>query len=101
MQQMSVEDRTDGRWISLAGEWDQSDVLHHKAEFDQAVDDVSGDIIVDMSELTFLGSLGIGLMVNTVERLEKTDRKVKLSGVPSFVEQTFQVLNLSKLFERV
>lgn len=101
MPQMTLEDRTDGRWIILVGEWDQQDVLKHKAEFDRAVTEAIGDVIVDMHETSFLGSLGIGLLVNTHEALEKRGQKLKLSRVPSTIEETFRILNLSDVFERV
>jgi anti-anti-sigma factor len=101
MPQMTLEDRTDGRWIILVGEWDQQDVLQHKSEFDRAIQEAIGDVVVDMHETSFLGSLGIGLLVTSYEALAKRGHKLKLSRVPSSLEETFRILNLSELFERV
>jgi len=33
MEQISVQDRDDARWLVLTGEWDQTDVLHLKPEY--------------------------------------------------------------------
>lgn len=101
MPQMTWEDRADGRWITLAGEWDQQEVLQHKHEFDRAVQEASGDVVVDMHETGFLGSLGIGLLVSSQEALAKRGKTLKLAGVPDGIEETFRLLNLSEFFERV
>ena len=101
MEQMTVEDRESGRWIVLSGEMDQSEVLQRKAEFDEAIAGTSGDVVLDLGGVTFVGTLGIGLLVSTREQLAKQGRKLKLSNVPDSVEKTFEAMTLSEVFERV
>ena len=101
MQQISVEDRGGTCWITLRGELDQQEVLDLKARFDQAVQAAAAAVVVDLSEVTFIGTLGIGLIVSTHNSLEKQGRALKLSGVPASIEKTFESMSLAEVFDRV
>jgi anti-anti-sigma factor len=100
MAQLTVADRGDTRWILLEGELDQSDVLDIKAAFDAAVGGCDGDVVLDMKGVTFLSTLGIGLIVSTQDRLDDGDRALRLANVPEFIERTFRTMNLDDIFER-
>ena len=101
MEQISVADRDGALWISLSGELDQQEVLDLKAEFDQAIADAETDVVLDLSGVTFIGTLGIGLIVSTREKIGQRGRKMKLSGVPASIERTFTIMSLTEVFERV
>jgi anti-anti-sigma factor len=101
MQQISVEDRDGACWITLRGELDQQEVLDLKARFDQAVQSASGGVVVDLGEVTFIGTLGIGLIVSTRTKLDQQGRTVKLANVPASIETTFESMSLSEVFDRV
>lgn len=100
MDQMKVEDRKQERWILLAGELDQEDVLHLKGSFDKAVKGAKGDVVVDLGGVTFIGTLGIGLILSTRDTLEDRGLTLKLANVPAFIEKTFKVMSLTEVFER-
>ncbi|HEX5135792.1 MAG TPA: STAS domain-containing protein [Planctomycetota bacterium] len=100
MAKLSVADQGKSRWIRFEGELDQSDVLDLKASFDEAVEGWDGDIVLDLGGVTFLGTLGIGLIVSTLDRLDEDDRALRLANVPEFVERTFRTMNLDEVFER-
>lgn len=100
MDQIKVEDRDDARWILLEGELDQDEVLHMKDAFDRAVKRARNDVVVDLSAVTFIATLGIGLIVSTREKLEERGLTLKLANVPAFIEKTFQVMSLTEVFER-
>lgn len=101
MQQISVEDRDGTRWITLRGELDQQEVLDLKARFDQAVQSAAAAVVLDLSQVTFIGTLGIGLIVSTRESLVQQGRSLKLSAVPSSIEKTFESMSLAEVFDRV
>ncbi|HEX5135793.1 MAG TPA: STAS domain-containing protein [Planctomycetota bacterium] len=101
MDRMKVEDRGSERWIHFSGELDQADVLHLKGHFDAAVKAARGDVVVDLGAVTFIGTLGIGLIVSTREQLEDRGLTLKLSNVPEFIEKTFKVMSLTEVFARV
>jgi len=101
MQQISVEDRDGACWITLRGELDQQEVLDLKARFDQAVQSASGGVVIDLSQVTFIGTLGIGLIVSTHQQLDQQGRTLKLAGVPASIEKTFETMSLADIFDRV
>jgi len=101
MQQITVEDRPGSRWITLQGDLDQAEVLHLKREFDQAIEGAVGEIVLDMSQVTFIGSLGIGLILATQEELTDQGRSFKLAGLSAFVEKTLDMMSIADVFERV
>jgi len=98
---MQYEDRDGARWITLTGELDQSDVLNMKAEYDAAVESAEGDIVLEMGQVSFVGTLGIGLFLATRAKLEKDGHHLQLANVPEPVESALKLLNLDELFERV
>ncbi len=100
MDQLKVEDRDGARWILLNGELDQEEVLHLKAVFDGAVKRASRDVVVDLSAVTFIATLAIGLIVASREQLEERGLTLKLANVPAFIEKTFKVMSLAEVFER-
>lgn len=100
MAQLSVADHGNARWIRLEGELDQSDVLDLKASFDVAVSGAPGDVVIDLGRVTFLSTLGIGLIASAQDRLEDLGRVLRLANVPEFIERTFRTMNLDEIFER-
>jgi len=101
MAQLTFADRGTVRWILLEGELDQSDVLDLKAEFDAAIDGVAGDVVLDLEGVTFLSTLGIGLIVSAQDRLGGDGRTLRLSNVPDSIDRTFRTMNMDEMFERV
>jgi anti-anti-sigma factor len=100
MAQLKVADRPMERWIFLDGDLDQSDVLDVKAAFDEAVAGTGSDVVLDLGGLSFLGTLGIGLLASTQDRLETEGRALRLANVPEFIERTLRTMNLDEMFER-
>ena len=101
MEKMEVEDRGAERWILLGGELDQSEVLVLKSAFDEAVEGARGDVVVSLAAVTFIGTLGIGLILAAREHLEKRGLTLKLASVPPAIEETFQAMSLTEVFRRV
>ena len=100
MAQLTFSDRGKVRWILLEGELDQSDVLDIKGAFDAAVSGALGDIVIDLGGVTFLSTLGIGLIASTQDRLDDEDHVLRLANVPEFIDRTFCTMNLDEIFER-
>ena len=101
MRRIQVEDRSGVRWIILSGEMDQADVLEFKPEFDEAIRSAPGDVVLEMSRVSFLGTLGIGLIGWAQDQVEEKGATLRLGAVPEFIEKTLRTMNLDELFERV
>jgi len=101
MEQISVQDRDDARWLILSGEWDQTDVLHLKPEYDAAIEGASGDVVADVGGITFIGTLGIGLLLTTRKKLYAKDAAFRLANVPATVMKSLQAMSLDEVFDIV
>ena len=101
MEQIKVEDRDGARWLILSGEWDQPDVLQLKSEYDKAISEASGGVVIDLGGVTFIGTLGIGLLLTTRKKLFQTGAGLKLANIPTTVQKSLQAMSLDEVFETV
>ena len=101
MEQISVEERDGARWLVLRGEWDQPDVLQLKSAYDKAIAEAAGDVVVDLGGVTFIGTLGIGLLLTTRKKLFQKGAALKLANIPPTVQKSLQAMSLDEVFETV
>ena len=101
MEQIKVEDRDGERWLILSGEWDQPDVLQLKSEYDNAITEATGGVVIDLGGVTFIGTLGIGLLLTTRKKLFKGGAGLKLANIPPTVQKSLQAMSLDEVFETV
>jgi anti-sigma B factor antagonist len=86
------------RFIRLSGELDLANTRFLEAELDQTLTDGTGQIIIDMAELTFIDSTGIALLVVALGR--DGDRS-RLRFLRSHAEAVNRVLKLTGIDERL
>jgi len=101
VETISWQDRDGARWISLEGELDHEGCQVVRDRFDEAVRDGKGDVIVAMDGVTFLASMGVGMLLKAREGLAAQGRTLKLSGVRTPVRRALELMNLLKVFEQV
>lgn len=101
VETISWNDRDGARWIALEGELDHEGCALVRDRFDKAVKDGKGDIIVALDGVTFLASMGVGMLLKARETLAQQGRKLKLSGVRTPVRRALELMNLLKVFEQV
>ncbi|MHC4450332.1 MAG: STAS domain-containing protein [Planctomycetota bacterium] len=94
----SWEDRDKTLWIELEGELDHDDCLKIRDEFNDRIEKGDGDVIIVMTGLTFLSSMGIGMLVKAHNRLKAQGRELKLSGVPEKIRKVFEATQLLDVF---
>jgi len=98
MLSVSWEDRDDNLWIELIGEMDHDQCLRIREEFQGRLEKGDGDVIVVMNDVTFLSSMGMGMLVGANEQLRKQGRSLKLSGVPGKIRKVLDETNLLGVF---
>ncbi|MHC4932666.1 MAG: STAS domain-containing protein, partial [Planctomycetota bacterium] len=57
--------------------------------------------VVDLGGVDYMGTLGVGLLVTTQQRLSKEGRTLRLANVPVGIERTFETMALETFFERI
>jgi anti-sigma B factor antagonist len=86
--------------VRLAGEIDVSTVGQARAQLGDAIVDNPGAVItVDMGEVVFLDSTGIGAIVSALKRARHGDGDLRLVGVQPQVFKVFQLTGLTRALE--
>lgn len=101
MIQISWQDRDHNTWLELEGELDHADCLEIRDEFHKRIEKGDGDVIVVMGGLTFMSSMGIGMLVKASETLRKQGRELKLSGIPDNIRKVLDAMQLLDVFSVV
>ncbi len=98
--ELTVESQEDS--LSVVGfprmELDVSNSL----EFRRAMDPVlqsRKNVVLDMTNVSFVDSSGIGVMVYILKRLAADGKSLKLAGVTHRVRKMFCVVQMHKLFD--
>ena len=55
-------------------------------------------LVIDLSEVTFLDSTGLGVLVGVYHRLRARDGSMSFAGVGDRVRRVFRVTQLTKIF---
>ena len=101
METISWEDRDGARWIALEGELDHEGCALVRERFGSAVREGEGDVVVVLEGVTFLSSMGVGMLLRARETLEKQGRRLKLTGIGTAVRRALELMNLTEVFELV
>lgn len=84
--------------LKLIGRMD----ANYSREFDKACNDCiaqgAKNIIVDMSELAYVSSMGLRYFVNVGKTLNEAGGALRLSGIHGLVKQLFQLTRLNDVF---
>ncbi|MBT2212998.1 MULTISPECIES: STAS domain-containing protein [Actinomadura] len=62
------------------------------------IDDGGVHLVVDLGEVTFLDSTGLGVLVGVYHRLRARDGSMSFMGVNDRVRRVFHVTQLTKIF---
>ena len=101
MLRISWEDRDHNLWLELEGELDHLDCMEIRDEFHARIEKGDGDVIVVMDGLTFMSSMGIGMLVKASEPLRAQGRELKLSGIPDNIRKVLDSMQLMDVFSVV
>jgi len=101
MQTISWEDREGARWIVLEGDLDGQGCLLLKDRFQEAVEGAGGDVVAALDGVSFLSSMGVGLLLQARESLQGRGRQLRLHGIQRPVRRALELMNLVGVFPEV
>jgi len=64
----------------------------------EALEPIDGDVLVDLTDLTFLDSSGVGALVAQRQRLAEHGSRLRLFGLQAPVRRTLEILGLADEF---
>lgn len=83
--------------VSLKGELDLSYANDLKAELYKAVDKNFSDVVIDMSNLEYIDSTGIGVLVGLMKKLRTGGKDIKISNAKDNVKKIFKITGLDQI----
>jgi anti-sigma B factor antagonist len=90
-----------GTWtLAVAGEIDVATSPELRRELHQLADREPSRIVLDLSDVTFIDSSGLGVLVGVLKRLREQDRDgvLVLEGLRGPVRKVFEITGLTELF---
>ena len=96
-----VSTLSDGRVgvVAFAGEIDFSVIPDVRRAFDQAVAAAPKCLIVDLSDVTFIASDGLGVLIETQRQADADGRKLQLVHPQPHILGLFRKTQLTRLFQ--
>jgi len=81
--------------IVPSGRFDASQVATASSFFEG----ISGDAVLDFSELEYISSAGLGVLVATQKRLSDSGSKLRIVKAGNHIRDIFRFSGLNRLFE--
>jgi anti-sigma B factor antagonist len=81
--------------VGLEGRFDAAQL--EKAE--DALSEFSGSITVDMKNLEYISSAGLGLLLRTLTRLKSDDHTLTLKNMNKHIREVLKYSGLDKIFK--
>lgn len=87
--------------LSVHGEIDASSSVDLDQSIAACTKDGAKKILIDLSDLTYISSAGLGVFMSYVEEFKEKNIRMILFGLTSRVDHTFNLLGLADLLEIV
>ncbi|MFC5752109.1 STAS domain-containing protein [Actinomadura rugatobispora] len=84
--------------VTISGEIDVFTSPRLRERLLDIIDNGALHLVVDLSEVTFLDSTGLGVLVGIYHRLRARDGSMSFMGVNDRVRRVFHVTQLTKIF---
>lgn len=96
----SMLDTTNDSWrISLGGELDVSTADELKKQLHKLVDEKNIDIRLNLEDLDYIDSTGLGIMIGILKRLKIESKEVYIEKPKNNVRKIFSITGLDKIFK--
>ena len=92
-----IHERDDVSYIALEGRLDANGVAEMEQPFADAIIGRGLPTVVDISGISFMSSLGIGMLFDTTKKLKKSGRKLVLLNPQGMVETVLKTSKMDRL----
>ena len=83
--------------IALSGRVDSNYVTNHDMKFFAYLKDIKGPVVLDFLEVSFIGSLGIRMILMALKEIKKQGYTLKIMNAGPNVKSVFQMTSLGDL----
>ena len=96
----SMLDTTNNSWeVSLSGELDVSTADELKKELHKLVDEKNIDMRLNIENLDYIDSTGLGVIIGILKRLKIESKEVYIEKPKNNVRKIFSITGLDKIFK--
>jgi len=85
--------------IAFSGRLDSSNVSNIEVKFFALLNDLEANVILDFSEVKFIGSLGIRMVLMAVKDVKRQGYMLKIESSSTDVENIFRMTGLGDLLD--
>ena len=83
--------------VALKGELDLACANNLKEELYKAVEEKFADVVIDMTDLEYIDSTGIGVLVGLMKKLRTDGKDIKISNAKDNVKRIFKITGLDQI----
>ncbi|MGI6697829.1 MAG: STAS domain-containing protein [Clostridiales bacterium] len=84
--------------VKVKGEIDIYTAAEFKKQINAAIEEVAGDLHIDCSELQYMDSTGLGVLIGALKRMKEQGRNIYLENLRPNVRKLFAITGLDKIF---
>jgi len=94
MTSFTVEDRGEERWVLLNGELDHVGSQGLTKRLLETADGCSGPVVIDLNDVSFVGSPGLRVMLEAYHHLDAKGRLLSVAGLRPGVRRVFETTGI-------
>ncbi len=102
---MQIKSRIVNRtlYILLSGELDEYTAPKVRTDLDRLMETEKGfvQIVMDLSELTFMDSLGVGVMIGRYKKMKQLNKPIFISNPSRVAEKIFKMSGLYDIMPKI
>ncbi len=92
-------DENNNRWdVNLYGEVDIYNADSLKNELQSLIAQKSANIVLDCTNLKYIDSTGLGVLVNALKKVEETGNSIRITNLKPYIAKIFTLTGLDKIF---
>ncbi|HHU63834.1 MAG TPA: STAS domain-containing protein [Clostridiales bacterium] len=84
--------------VKLSGEVDIYNSSQLKNQIDKLIDQRSGNITLDCTNLTYIDSTGLGVLIGILKRVKEYGGKINIRNLKPYIKKIFVITELDKVF---
>ena len=84
--------------MKITGEISYNDLSDFEKKANEALQQPEKNILIDLSQLTYISSAGLRVMLKLAKELSAMKKNLALFGLNEFVSSVFQIAGFDKIF---
>ena len=96
--EISREKTSWGSIMKLKGNLDMYSSLAYKDEFEKCAEDGAKEVLIDMQDLLYMDSSGVGVLIKSLNFCKERNRKISIANLKPAIEKIFKVSGLIPYF---